>query len=62
MTKLVSFSRAIRGFHEDEEGLEALQVVMIIAIAAVILLFIRMYWRQISNWFAGLISQIIHWQ
>ncbi len=27
----------VRSFHNDEEGLEALQVVMIIAIAAVIL-------------------------
>ncbi len=34
VTKL---SNVFRKFHSDEEGLEALQVVMIIAIAAVIL-------------------------
>ena len=33
-TKLIN---TIRNFHRDEEGLEALQVVMIIAIAAMIM-------------------------
>ena len=32
-----SINSLVRKFHSDEEGLEALQVVMIIAIAAVIL-------------------------
>ena len=32
-----NLTKSIRKFHNDEEGLEALQVVMIIAIAAVIL-------------------------
>jgi Flp pilus assembly pilin Flp len=32
-----TLSNVFRKFHSDEEGLEALQVVMIIAIAAVIL-------------------------
>ncbi len=32
-----TFKNLFRTFHNDEEGLEALQVVMIIAIAAVIL-------------------------
>jgi Flp pilus assembly pilin Flp len=35
MTK--KLTNLVRNFHRDEEGLEALQVVMIIAIAAVIL-------------------------
>jgi Flp pilus assembly pilin Flp len=33
----VKLNSLLRKFHSDEEGLEALQVVMIIAIAAVIL-------------------------
>ena len=34
---ITKFTTSLRKFHSDEEGLEALQVVMIIAIAAVIL-------------------------
>lgn len=33
-------------FHEDEEGLEILQVVLIIALAAIIFIVIRSYWDK----------------
>lgn len=34
----------LRAFHEDEEGLEVLQVVLIIALAAIIFIAIKGYW------------------
>ncbi len=37
---LPSLSGSLRAFHEDEDGLESLQVVMILFIAALILLFL----------------------
>ena len=41
---------SLRRIHEDEQGLEALQVVMIIALAAVVLFFINTYWNTIKDW------------
>lgn len=38
-------------FHRDEKGLEALQVIMIVAIAAVILGLLKLTWWDIKNWF-----------
>lgn len=35
-----------KAFHEDEEGLEILQVVLIIALAAIIFIVIRSYWTK----------------
>jgi hypothetical protein len=36
----------LRAFHDDEEGLEILQVVLIIALAAIIFIVIRAYWAK----------------
>lgn len=36
----------LKAFHEDEEGLEVLQVVLIIALAALIFIVIRAYWNS----------------
>lgn len=44
-------SSAVRKFHEDEAGIEAIQVVMILAIAAVALILIKNKWKDISNFF-----------
>jgi Flp pilus assembly pilin Flp len=48
-------------FHEDERGLEALQVVMIIAIAALILAFVKTFWGDVKTWFKQLSDPIIQW-
>ena len=42
--------KSLRRIHEDEQGMEALQVVMIIALAAVVLFFINTYWNTIKTW------------
>jgi hypothetical protein len=46
-------------FHRDEEGLEALQVVMIIAIAAMILLAAATVGKQGVDWMTGQTGNII---
>jgi Flp pilus assembly pilin Flp len=44
---------SLRSFHEDEEGMEALQVVMIVAMAAVCLIAIVKLWPTVKTWFQG---------
>jgi Flp pilus assembly pilin Flp len=42
---------AVRSFHEDEEGMEAIQVVAIFAIAAIVLIFVKtVAWPQVQKW------------
>jgi uncharacterized protein involved in cysteine biosynthesis len=53
--------RRLRAFHRDECGLEALQVVMIIAVAALILALVKLFWSDIKNWVTPLIAKIIDW-
>lgn len=36
--------------HDDEDGLETLQVVCIVAVAAIILAIIKVYWQEIKEW------------
>lgn len=60
--KLRRLQNSLASFHQDEEGLEALQVVMIIAVAAIMLLFIKMNWGKIKDWFNGLMSQVLGWK
>jgi hypothetical protein len=44
--------KTLRRIHNDEQGLETLQVVMIVAIAAVILALVNAAWNNwIKNWF-----------
>lgn len=44
-------------FHNDEAGLEALQVVMILAVAAVALIAVKTQWESISQWYKGVMDQ-----
>jgi hypothetical protein len=57
--KIPNIPTAIRAFHEDEEGLEALQVVMIIAIAAAILIAVMKLWPHVQEWFSKETDQIL---
>jgi Flp pilus assembly pilin Flp len=41
---------SLRKFHEDESGLEALQVVMIIAIAAMVLVLVARLGNEVVDW------------
>jgi len=48
---LARFKSTVAKFHKDEAGLEALQVVMILAIAAVCLIVLKSQWTKIRDWF-----------
>jgi hypothetical protein len=51
--------KSLRRIHNDEEGLETLQVVMIIAIAAIVLALLKLWWPIIKAWFFQLVSAIV---
>ena len=58
MKFLTEAKEALTKFHEDEDGLEALQIVMILAIAAIILIFVKTQWGTIKSWATDLLKQI----
>lgn len=53
IASLKRMSKAVRSFHEDEEGMETIQVVMLVAIAALVLITIKMFWGKIKQWATG---------
>lgn len=44
------FGKAIREFDRDEDGLEAIQVVMIVAIAAIVLIGVMTIGQEVFDW------------
>jgi hypothetical protein len=44
--------KAVRSFHENEEGLETLQVVIIVAVAAVIVIALAVLYQQVVKPYA----------
>ena len=55
-------TRFLRRFHRDERGIETLQAVMIIAVAALILALVKLFWGKVTTWFTGLTDPIINWK
>jgi len=45
--------------HNDEQGMEALQAVLVMAIAAVILTFIKSKWPQIKGFFNNKVAEMV---
>jgi Flp pilus assembly pilin Flp len=45
--------KAIARLHRDEQGIEALQAVLVMAIAAVILAVVKAKWPSIKTFFNG---------
>ena len=61
MKTVKKLKNTLKSFHNDEDGLEALQVVMIIAVAAVALIFVKSQWDGddgIKKWATDLISSV----
>lgn len=48
-------------FHRDERGLESLQVVLIVAIAAIILALLKWLWPVIKDWFKKALDNTANW-
>ena len=58
-----SLSAAVRLFHNDEDGMEAIQVVMVVAIGAVILLaFAKFVWPMIRDYTKSAINEITNYK
>jgi Flp pilus assembly pilin Flp len=53
---------AVRRFHQDEAGLEALQVVMIVAIAAIVLITVKTKYPEIRDWFIAKVDDIMQFE
>jgi hypothetical protein len=51
--------RSVQAFHKDERGLEALQVVMILAVALLVLLVLRQFAGQIIGYTKNLLDQFL---
>ena len=62
MTKLTIWKESIKNrilnFNKNQKGLETLQVVLIIAVAAIILALIVNQWPGIKSWAENAISAI----
>ncbi|MCA9132890.1 MAG: hypothetical protein KDA45_07035 [Planctomycetales bacterium] len=43
-------NRLLKNLHEDEDGLEAIQVVMIVALAAIILIAVMTIGQEVFTW------------
>jgi Flp pilus assembly pilin Flp len=57
--KELSMKNWLKKFHRDEQGLEALQVVLIVAIAAIILALLKTFWPQIKQWFSDNVTEVL---
>ncbi len=56
---LTKFKNGVKKFHKDEKGLEALQVILIVAIAAIILALLKAFWPDVKNFFKRSIEFIM---
>ena len=61
MKKFAPLQQAIKAFHEDEDGMESIQVVILLAIAAVVLAVLATFWEKISTWAGDLIDEVLTW-
>jgi len=49
----------LSAFHENEDGIEALQVVMIIAVAAIALILVKVFWGELAEFTRGMWDQVV---
>lgn len=46
----LKLQNALKRLHDDEDGLEAIQVVMIVAIAAIVLIAVMTIGQEVYDW------------
>jgi len=51
-----------RQLHDDEDGMEAIQVVVILTIAFIAILMVWKTWPKIRRWFQTSVDEIITWK
>lgn len=52
-----SLAESFKSFHEDEDGMETLQAVMIAGVAAIILIVLIAFWKDIKGWVKGKLNK-----
>jgi len=63
MSSMSTLRNRLVRFHNNEEGLEALQVVMIIAVAALVLILIKTSWeKRITPFFKEMLENVTGWK
>ena len=53
-------NNAARQFDQDQDGMETMQVVMIIAVAAIVMFFVQDVWYAVAGWTSNLIANVIY--
>lgn len=56
---LSKWKNRLAKFHRDEDGIEAIQVVMILAFAAVVLVAAWAMWDKISSWASSILDKLL---
>jgi hypothetical protein len=52
------FANVLRTLHEDEDGMEAMQVVIIVSVAALVLLALyKIFWPEIRKWVIAVLKE-----
>ena len=51
---------SLHRFHDDEQGIGAIDATMLLAVAAMVVIVILMFGQNIVNWMKGLVNQITH--
>lgn len=49
---------SLRRFHDDEQGIETINAVMLLAVAAMVVIVLITSGKEILNWMKGLIKQV----
>jgi hypothetical protein len=55
------FNTAAKKFDRNEDGMETIQVVMIIAVSAIVLFFVRDIYYAVADWTVGLLNTLLSW-
>ncbi len=58
-SQVTALVNKVSNFEQDEDGIESIQVVMILAFGAVVMVAAWAFWDQIKGWATGLIGQIL---
>ena len=57
--KQPSLAESWRQFHEDEAGIETVEVVLILGIGAIVMLVVWKWWEKIRDWVKGFLQNLI---
>jgi hypothetical protein len=59
MNRINTSLKALQSFHNDEDGMETMQVVMLVALGAFIMIVLNQWGDKILEWAKGLVSDVV---